>query len=360
MESSDFPTSENRPSLMHSPAKRPQRLPTTLFARLIPTSALSKSTIPASKSSPISRGSKKLVPATVTFVDIAGLVKGASEGEGLGQPVPHQHPRDRRNHPSRPLLRRKRCDPRLWKSRSNRRHRSDQPRAHLVRSSNGRKHHSKKWKNSSNPKKNSCLFSTHSKKQSPTSIKKIAPHHCQATEEEPTLRSYPFPHKQKSPLRRKRHTKTLSLPWKMISSKKCALMPKKKATAVIPICAKLEEELSQLSPARSPRISQILGLQETGLKRLIKAAFQPSISSPTSPPVKSKPRLADLKGRHAQEAAGKIHTDIQKGFIRAEVVSFNDIVHYKGRVGAREAGKARSEGKEYHCSRWRCDTLFHN
>ena len=53
------------------------------------------------------------------------------------------------------------------------------------------------------------------------------------------------------------------------------------------------------------------------------------------------------KGTCAQEAAGKIHSDIQKGFIRAEVVSFDNMIAYKGRVGARESGKARSEGKEY-------------
>lgn len=50
---------------------------------------------------------------------------------------------------------------------------------------------------------------------------------------------------------------------------------------------------------------------------------------------------------NAQESAGKIHTDIQKGFIRAEVVSYDDMMTYQGRVKAREAGKARAEGKEY-------------
>ncbi len=53
------------------------------------------------------------------------------------------------------------------------------------------------------------------------------------------------------------------------------------------------------------------------------------------------------EGTLAPEAAGKIHTDIQKGFIRAEVVTFDDMVSYKGRVGAREAGKVRAEGKDY-------------
>ena len=53
------------------------------------------------------------------------------------------------------------------------------------------------------------------------------------------------------------------------------------------------------------------------------------------------------EGTPAPEAAGKIHTDIQKGFIRAEVVSYEDMMAYKGRVGAREAGKVRAEGRDY-------------
>ncbi|MGD0665843.1 MAG: DUF933 domain-containing protein, partial [Rhabdochlamydiaceae bacterium] len=65
-------------------------------------------------------------------------------------------------------------------------------------------------------------------------------------------------------------------------------------------------------------------------------------------------------GTPAQEAAGKIHSDIQKGFIRAEVVSFVDIMHYKGRVGAREAGKARSEGKEYLVQDGDVILFYHN
>jgi hypothetical protein len=66
------------------------------------------------------------------------------------------------------------------------------------------------------------------------------------------------------------------------------------------------------------------------------------------------------KGMKAPEAAGKIHTDLQKGFIRAEVIAFDDIVAYKGRVGARDAGKARSEGKEYIVHDGDVILFFHN
>ena len=54
-----------------------------------------------------------------------------------------------------------------------------------------------------------------------------------------------------------------------------------------------------------------------------------------------------LKGTNAVEAAGKIHTDIQKGFVKAEVITYNDFMRYGGRVGAKEAGKCRAEGREY-------------
>ena len=62
----------------------------------------------------------------------------------------------------------------------------------------------------------------------------------------------------------------------------------------------------------------------------------------------------------AQEAAGKIHTDIQKGFIRAEVISYEDMMKYKGRVGAKEAGKARAEGKDYIVQDGDVILFFHN
>ena len=66
------------------------------------------------------------------------------------------------------------------------------------------------------------------------------------------------------------------------------------------------------------------------------------------------------KGTPAAAAAGKIHTDIEKGFIRAEVVSFDDMIRYQGRVGAREAGKARSEGRDYIVQDGDVILFFHN
>ncbi|CAM0117052.1 redox-regulated ATPase YchF [Rhabdochlamydiaceae symbiont of Dictyostelium giganteum] len=131
--------------------------------------------------------------------------------------------------------------------------------------------------------------------------------------------------------------------------------------SVIPICAKLEEELSQLSPVDAEEYLLSLGIKETGLTRLIRSAFSTLglITYITTGEIETR-AWPILKGMTAQEAAGKIHSDIQKGFIRAEVVSFTDMVTYQGRVNAREAGKARAEGKEYIVQDGDVILFYHN
>jgi GTP-binding protein YchF len=118
--------------------------------------------------------------------------------------------------------------------------------------------------------------------------------------------------------------------------------------SVIPICAKLEEEIAQLPLGERKEFLQSLGLEASGLERLIKASFHMVglITYLTTGEIETRAWTIQ-EGTFAAEAAGKIHSDIQKGFIRAEVVSFDDMVSYKGRVGAREAGKVRAEGKDY-------------
>lgn len=117
---------------------------------------------------------------------------------------------------------------------------------------------------------------------------------------------------------------------------------------VIAICARLEEEIAQLSAEERTPFLESLGLKESGLQRLGRASFEMLglITYLTTGEIETR-AWTIKKGATAAEAAGVIHTDIQKGFIRAEVVSFDDMVTYKGRVGAREAGKVRAEGKEY-------------
>lgn len=118
--------------------------------------------------------------------------------------------------------------------------------------------------------------------------------------------------------------------------------------SVIAICAKLEEEIAQLPVPERASFLESLGLQESGLQRLAKASFVmlDLITYLTTGEIETR-AWTIKKGTSAAEAAGEIHSDIQKGFIRAEVVSYDDMIKYSGRVAAREAGKVRAEGREY-------------
>jgi GTP-binding protein YchF len=122
----------------------------------------------------------------------------------------------------------------------------------------------------------------------------------------------------------------------------------KEGNAVVPICAKIEAEVAELEEEEQAEFLASLGLEETGLNHLIHTSFEMlGLITYLTTGEKETRAWTIRKGMTAAEAAGKIHTDIQKGFIRAEVVTFDDMVKYKGRVGAREAGKLRSEGRDY-------------
>jgi len=114
------------------------------------------------------------------------------------------------------------------------------------------------------------------------------------------------------------------------------------------ISAKLEAELADLSPDEAKKYQAELGLSETGLDKLIKASYEllRLITFFTSGPEESRAWTVS-KGSKAPQAAGVIHTDFEKGFIRAEVIAYEDFVAGLGEVGARDAGKLRLEGKDY-------------
>ena len=117
---------------------------------------------------------------------------------------------------------------------------------------------------------------------------------------------------------------------------------------VLPICAKLEEEISDLDAEDKEMFLSDLGLSESGLARLIKASYSLlgliSYLTAGSDEVRA---WTIKKGTKAPHAAGKIHTDFEKGFIRAEVISFNDLVANETMTAAKEKGLVRSEGKDY-------------
>ena len=122
----------------------------------------------------------------------------------------------------------------------------------------------------------------------------------------------------------------------------------REGASVVPICVKLEEEILSLPLEERRDFLHSLGLQESGLSRLVAAAYNTLglISYFTTGRQETR-AWTIARGATAGEAAGEIHSDIQKGFIRAEVVTLEDIVTYNGRAGAREAGKLRAEGKDY-------------
>ncbi len=118
--------------------------------------------------------------------------------------------------------------------------------------------------------------------------------------------------------------------------------------ASIVISARIEEEVAQLPPAERAEFLASLGLEEPGLNRLIRAGYGllGLITFFTAGPKETRAWTV-AKGARAPQAAGVIHTDFEHGFIRAETIAYADYVAHKGEAGARDAGKFRLEGKDY-------------
>jgi ribosome-binding ATPase len=291
--------------------------------------------------------SHKLVPATVTFVDIAGLVKGASEGEGLGnQFLTNIRETDAIIHVVRcfqdddvihvagkidPIadievinLELVLSDLQMAENIVNRLEKQMKGRKELV-----------------------PIVETMRKAIAHLNQNKPLRTLALTAEEREYIQDYPFLTDKK--VLYACNVSESSLPSmenefvKLVRSYADA-----EGNKVIPICAKLEEEVAQLSDAESLEFLQSLGLEETGLNRLIKAAYDilGLISYLTTGEIETRAWTIQ-RGTKAPEAAGKIHTDIQKGFIRAEIVSYQEMVAYNGKAGARDAGKLRAEGKDY-------------
>jgi ribosome-binding ATPase len=291
--------------------------------------------------------SRKLLYATTEFVDIAGLVEGASKGEGLGNAF-LSHIRD-----TDALIHVVRCfeseDVIHVKGRVNPIEDVEIINLELILSdlqtadnSLARVEKQLKQRKELQPVYD-CLkkVKDHLDKSLPLRLLSFN------EEEKEIIKTYPFlTHKK---VLYAANVSEKDLPHMMNEHvEELQRYAEKEGNSVIPICARLEEEIAQLSPQDRKEFLESLGLQESGLQRLVKASFKMLGLITYLTTGEQETRAWTIpQGATAYEAAGKIHTDIQKGFVRAEVISYDDFVHCNGRVGAKEAGKARAEGKEY-------------
>jgi ribosome-binding ATPase YchF (GTP1/OBG family) len=131
-------------------------------------------------------------------------------------------------------------------------------------------------------------------------------------------------------------------------SARAEAMAKAEGARSVVISAKIEEEIAQMPMEDRPDFLGSLGLEEPGLNRLIRTGYEllGLLTFFTVGPKEARAWTVHA-GAKAPDAAGEIHSDMQRGFIRAETIAFDDFVACNGESGARDAGKLRQEGKEY-------------
>jgi GTP-binding protein YchF len=131
-------------------------------------------------------------------------------------------------------------------------------------------------------------------------------------------------------------------------SKAVDVMGAEQGAGTVVISAAIEEEIAQLPDDEQPDYLEMNGLEESGLDRLIRAGYEllKLITYFTAGPKETRAWTVSV-GTKAPQAAGVIHTDFERGFIRAQTIAYDDYINLGGEVAAKEAGKARDEGKEY-------------
>ena len=114
------------------------------------------------------------------------------------------------------------------------------------------------------------------------------------------------------------------------------------------VCAAVEAEIAQLDDEDKSVFLEDMGMDEPGLNRVIRAGYTLlGLQTYFTAGVKEVRAWTILVGATAPQAAGVIHTDFERGFIRAQTIAYDDFIQYKGEQGAKEAGKMRAEGKDY-------------
>jgi ribosome-binding ATPase YchF (GTP1/OBG family) len=123
---------------------------------------------------------------------------------------------------------------------------------------------------------------------------------------------------------------------------------KSQGAPIVAICASIESEIADLDDVDKGAFLADMGMQEPGLDRLIRAAYKLlGLQTYFTAGVKEVRAWTIHVGDTAPQAAGVIHTDFERGFIRAQTIAYDDFIAFKGEAGAKEAGKMRAEGKEY-------------
>ncbi|WP_372605357.1 redox-regulated ATPase YchF [Actibacterium sp.] len=292
-------------------------------------------------------GSKQIIPTRMTFVDIAGLVKGASKGEGLGNQF---------------LANIRECD----------------AIAHVLRCfEDGDVTH---VEGRVDPVSDAEVIETELmladmesiEKRLQNIVRKVRGGDKEAIQQERLLRTALAALENGQPARTVEVAEDDRKAWSLLQlltskpilyvcnvseddaasgnahSAAVAKMAAEQGAAAVVISAKIEEEISQLDPEEAEMFLSELGLEEAGLDRLIRAGHE-LLGLQTYFTVGPKEARAWTirKGALAPQAAGVIHGDFEKGFIRAETIAFDDFVACKGEQGAKDAGKMRAEGKSY-------------
>ncbi len=293
---------------------------------------------------------KKIVPATTTFLDIAGLVRGASKGEGLGNKF-LAHIRD------------------------------VDAIAHVVRCFEGTDVTHVEGK--VDPKRDietvelelilADLETVEKRWEKAARAARLGDKKAQvehgllerlkaAFDAERPARTIGPVSDEEAPVLRELHLLTnkpvmyvcniaegsVADPWSNPLVQQVAAIAKAEGAEVVPVCAQIEAELAELDDAERAEFLASLGLTESGLHRVIHTGFRllglMTFYTAGEPEVRA---WTIRRGTKAPQAAGVIHTDIERGFIRAEVTNYNDVIAHGGMHAAREKGLMRLEGKEY-------------
>ena len=292
-------------------------------------------------------GSKEIIPTRLTFVDIAGLVRGASKGEGLGNKfLSHIREVDAVAY----VLRcfedgdithvENRIDPTADAD-------TVETELMLADLESLEKHVAQIEKKAKTGDKDSKVMLAIMEKAlvllregKPARLAAITP------EEMPFFRGLQL--LTSKPVLYVCNVDEASAASGNAFSKKVEERAKAEGAQTVVISAKIESEFAGLAPEDRDAFLSEMGLSEPGLNRLIRAGYSllDLVTYFTVGPKEAR-AWTITRGTKAPQAAGVIHTDFEKGFIRAETIAYNDYATLKGEVGAKEAGKMRLEGKEY-------------